>query len=324
MLKPIFDKIVVVTKKTALEELIERFNTEAQARFYLEHMGASFEEYQAAHEIYHQALGQLQAALSYQRIQTIERAYLPNFLFGPHDVAVTLGPDGLVINTAKYLDGQPLVAFNPDPARIDGVLSRFGVGTAVDLVNQVVMGKFTAHRVTMASVQLNDGQALYAVNDLFIGARTHVSARYQLRFGNREENQSSSGIIVSTGAGSTGWLRSILTGAAGVVEAFSGAPRGRNDERDDDTLDRVRSSYRFDYQADRLCFSVREPFISRTSSAKLVFGQIAKGQALHIVSQMPQNGVIFSDGIESDFLKFDSGAIARITVADRKVNLVVE
>jgi NAD kinase len=310
------EKIVVVTRKTALEELIERFNTEAQARFYLEHMGASFEEYKDAHEVYHASLVRLQAALPGHRTQTIERSFLPNFLFGPLDVAVTLGPDGLVINTAKYLDGQPLVAFNPDPTRIDGVLIPFGVDAAAEVLKSVLWGRFATHAVTMAQAELNDGQTLHAVNDLFIGARSHISARYRLRFGAREENQSSSGIIVSTGAGSTGWLRSILTGAAGVVEAFTGPATHQ-------PLVRLRDAYRFDYQAEELRFSVREPFVSRTSSAQLVFGRIGKDESLDIVSQMPHSGVIFSDGIESDFLHFDSGSTARIGVAARKVALVV-
>jgi len=55
----------------------------------------------------------------------------------------------------------------------------------------------------MARARLNDGQELLALNDLFIGRRTHVSARYALRVGDYVEDQSSSGIIVSTGAGST-------------------------------------------------------------------------------------------------------------------------
>ena len=76
-----FDKIVVVTKKTALEELIERFNTRDQARFYIEHMGASFQEYQDAHDTYERALVTLKAALpDGLRPQFIERGFLPTFL----------------------------------------------------------------------------------------------------------------------------------------------------------------------------------------------------------------------------------------------------
>jgi NAD kinase len=312
VIKP-YEKIVLVTKKTALEELIERFNTEAQAEFYLEHMGASFDEYKSAHEAYQDSLIRLRQAIPGHRTQIIERSYLPNFLFGPRDVVVTLGPDGLVINTAKYLNHQPLVAFNPDPSRVDGVLIPFPISQANRILDDVLYGMYQSHLVTMAKATLNDGQCLYAVNDLFIGAKTHVSARYQLRFGDKEERQSSSGIIVSTGAGSTGWLRSILTGSVGIVEGFSEFL----------SIDEVRDGYRFDYQAEQLCFCVREPFISRVSSADLVFGRINRDECLEVVSQMPQNGVIFSDGIENDFLQFDSGAIAKIEIADKQVNLVI-
>jgi hypothetical protein len=117
------------------------------------------------------------------------------------------------------LSGQPVVALNPDPARIDGVLLPFDCSTAATAITLALSNpeeKFWRD-VTMAEARLNDGQSLLAVNDLFVGQKTHASARYRIRFGGREENQSSSGIIVSTGAGSTGWNRSILTGAAGIV-----------------------------------------------------------------------------------------------------------
>jgi NAD kinase len=310
---PAFEKIVVVTQKTALEELVERYNTRDQARFYLEHMGIPFGEYQAAHDRYHASLARLKTCLPPRtRNQVIERSFLPNFLFDPRDVVVTLGRDGLVVNTAKYLSGQPLVAFNPDPERIDGVLIPFPVTVATAVLYRVLDLEHEERHLTLARATLNDGQQLYAVNDLFIGQRTHVSARYRLRLRNRQEDQSSSGIIVSTGAGSTGWLRSIHAGAAAVVGRYVHRPE----------VDRVRDAYAFDATADWLRFSVREPFVSRVTSAELVFGDIQPGEALEVVSQMPQNGVIFSDGVESDFLRFDSGAIARIGVADKKVTLV--
>lgn len=308
------DKIIVITKKTALEELIERFNTRAQAQFYIEHLGASFAEYDAAHGAYYRALDAVQDALPRGvRAQFIERSFLPTFLFGPNDLVVTLGPDGLVVNTSKYLTTQPILALNPDPQRVDGILVPFPYHDAAALFVNVLQNKFTRKRISMAQAALNDGQTLYAVNDLFIGVRTHTSARYELRFGGAREQQSSSGIIVSTGAGSTGWYRSILTGAAGVMEYFTDAPE----------VKATRAEYRFDWEADYLYFAVREPFISKTSSAQMSFGRIEKNQTLDLVSEMPQNGVIFSDGVEADYLKFNSGALAQIGLAEKKVNLIV-
>src|SRR5262249_48145477 len=143
------------------------------------------------------------------------------------DVVVVLGQDGLVVNAAKYLDGQPVVALNPDPERIDGVLLPFHVHKANQAIALALGNEPSWAEVTMARAELNDGQRLLAVNDLFIGARTHVSARYRLRYQGREENQSSSGLIVSTGAGSTGWHRSILTGAAGIVQSYADLPKVR-------------------------------------------------------------------------------------------------
>jgi NAD kinase len=310
---PAFDKVVVVTKKTALEELVERFNTRDQARFYVEHMGASFDEYQAAHDQYHDAVAVLKGAMPRgTRNHWIDRAFLPTFLFDEGDLIVTLGPDGLVVNTAKYLTSQPLLALNPDPRRVDGILVPFTVYEAAMALRRTLARELAVKHLTMARAVLNDGQSLHAVNDLFVGQRTHVSARYRLRYQDYEEDQSSSGIIISTGAGSTGWFRSVLTGAAGVMEAFS-------DAKD---IPKARDRYRFDWEAEELCFSVREPFISKVSDADLVFGKIGADEQLEVISHMPRNGVIFSDGVEEDFLPFNSGAIARIGVAEKKLHLV--
>lgn len=72
-----------------------------------------------------------------------------------------------------------------------------------------------------------------------------------------------------------------------------------------------------------LYFTVREPFPSKTSSASLVFGKVTEKNALKLISQMPEHGVIFSDGIEADFLEFNSGTEATISVAEKKGHLVI-
>jgi NAD kinase len=306
-------KVVVVTKTTALEELVQRFNTREQAAFYIEHMGGRFADYQDAHDAYQSALETLRASLPKGvRSHWINRSFLPTYTFDRSDLVVTLGPDGLVVNTAKYLDGQLLVALNPDPARIDGVLLPFPVQDVAAAIGLAMSGRKVWKAIAMARADLNDGQRLLAVNDLFVGQKTHVSARYRLIHNGREEDQSSSGIIISTGAGSTGWYRSIVTGAAGMVESMTGLNQVRA----------ARDQYRFDWEAKSLVFSVREPFVSKTSGAELVHGRIEAGAPLEIVSQMPQNGVIFSDGVEEDRLDFNSGTIARIGLADQTLRLV--
>ena len=311
------EKIVVITRKTAQEELIERHSSRDQARFYIESRGASFGEYEAAHEAYQNAKASLQADLPRGvRAQWIERDFLPTFTFGANDLVVTLGADGLVVNAAKYLDSQSLVAFNPDPTRIDGVLLPFPIWQAKWVLERAVLGAGTVEPLTMAAASLNDGQNLLALNDFFIGRRGHASARYRLQIGRENEEQSSSGIIVSTGAGSTGWLRSVLTGAGRILEDFAPSPEVCAASQT------AQNDFRFGWSEKKLRFSVREPFVSKTSGARLVFGEIEAARELEIVSLMPQDGVIFSDGIETDALEFNAGAIARVAVATRVLNLV--
>lgn len=308
-----FEKIILVTRKTRLEGLIERFNTAGQARFYLEHGGGDFNLYQMEHETYHAAVSALRSALQQlSKVQEIERNLLPNFLFSESDIVVTIGIDGLVANTAKYLNGQPLVAVNPDPAHIDGVLLPFNVTSAVSAIRNVWKGTFRARRISMAETSLNDGQSLLAFNDFFVGVKSHVSARYLIEIHGNKERQSSSGLIVSTGVGSTGWLSSAFNMAGGI---FSGTQSTGHDGS-------VPSS-KFDWEEEKLAYVVREPFISKTSSAGIVFGYITPSAPLVIRSEMPEGGVIFSDGVEADFLAFNSGAVATITLAKKKTNLVV-
>lgn len=164
------EKIVLVTRKTRLEGLVERYNTVGQARFYLEHSGGDFDQYQREHEIYHAAVANLRKDLEpILKIQSIERGFLPNFLFTDKDLVVTIGIDGLVANTAKYLDGQPLIAVNPDPVHVDGILLPFNVQQTVGAVKEVLHHRAKTRMISMAEVTLNDGQNLLAFNDFFIG-----------------------------------------------------------------------------------------------------------------------------------------------------------
>ena len=77
------------------------------------------------------------------------------------------------------------------------------------------------------------------------------------------------------------------------------------------------------WDAGYLSFLVREPFPNRTTGTGLVFGRITPEQPLVVTSQMAENGVIISDGIESDYLEFNSGACATVTLADRQGRRVV-
>ncbi|HTS30775.1 MAG TPA: hypothetical protein VMH81_33105 [Bryobacteraceae bacterium] len=304
-----FDKIVLITRKTRLDELIERFNTRAQARFYIEHSGGDFSAYAAEHDAYQRSLEIVRRSVEAGlKIQVMDRALATTYVFSKRDVIVTLGQDGLVANAAKYVGGQPILAVNPDAERFDGILLPFQPVDLRSALERTLAGRGRVRAVTLAEARLQDGQRLLAFNDLFVGGANHVSARYRIGFAGRQENHSSSGIIVSTGAGSTGWLSSIFNETSGILAFLGGAPV---------------KPVRMQWEEESLLFVVREPFLSRQSQATIVAGTVPSGTHLRLESQMPSGGVIFSDGVDADRLDFNSGAIAEISVASEKANLVV-
>lgn len=304
-------KIVLIVRDTRLDELVARFNTVQQAQFYVEHLGADFDDYLAEQQHYQAAVRDVEASLrDIARVQRLNRRYLANFIFGADDLVVVLGQDGLVANTLKYLDGQNVLGVNPDPKRWDGVLLPFQAADVRKVLPEALAQRRPLKRVSMAKAALNTGEVLYAVNDLFIGPRSHVSARYDLHVGERRERQSSSGIIVSTGMGSTGWLKSLYAGWAGAAASCGlELPAGITDAS-------------FPWDAEFLHYFVREPFPSHTTGVSLVSGQIGTEMPMTVMSEMAEHGVIFSDGIEADFLPFNAGTLATIGLAERQGLLV--
>ncbi|HBF21175.1 MAG: sugar kinase [Owenweeksia sp.] len=303
------ERIVIIRDKTCLEQLVERFNSKGQASFYIEANGGDFNTYEKEHHHFYKALDIVESYfIRNYKIKIIDRSFLPTYIFSQTDLIVVMGQDGLVANTAKYAGNKAILSINPDEGRYDGILLQSTLGDFKSSFEAFINGTATIIEVTMAKATLNDGQELLAFNDFYIGASSHVSSRYKISYGEREEFQSSSGIIISTGAGSTGWLSSVCNMTYNVSRLLS------------DSVTSPEISMEWD--ADRLFFVTREPFRSKVSGTELGCGIINNKNRLIIESQMTTNGVIFSDGIESDFMVFNTGARVEITLANHKAQLI--
>ncbi|RIV87812.1 NAD(+)/NADH kinase [Aurantiacibacter zhengii] len=290
-------RAVFVTRQSEYDWLIARHATRGQARFFLEQRGQSLAEVEARHAAQERAVHAAHAALPDEwRHADIRREDLDRFLFTPEDVVVALGQDGLVPNVAKYLSGQKVIGINPDPARYDGVLARFAVENLADLLVRAWHDDAEVEARTMAEGRLDSGERLLALNELFVGHRSHQSARYLIEDGGKGEEQSSSGLIVATGTGATGWARSIML-ATGV----------------DLPLAPTRTA---------LGWFVREPFPSVATGTTMRAGLLESGR-LALTSRMNDGGVVFADGMEADFLHFGWGRKLDIGVASERLNLVV-
>ncbi len=291
-------RVVVVHRPSAYEELLRAHCTHGQAAFFLRSRGQDIDEVAARHLLQEQALAQVLGAIptAWRRTQLL-RHDLDRFLFEPGDLVVAVGQDGLVANVAKYLDGQPVVGVNPDPGCYDGVLAPHAPSAVAVLLPGVARGEAPLERRTMVEARSDDGQRLLALNELFIGHRSHQSARYLLRHGARSERHSSSGLIVSTGTGATGWARSIHRCHRSKLDLP--APTDP-----------------------QLAFFVREAFPSRATGCAVTEGVVGRRSSLVVRSEMNEGGVVFGDGIEEDRIEFGWARELVVARAERTLNLV--
>jgi hypothetical protein len=292
-------RLVLVTRETEFEQLLGAHATRGQAEFFLETRGQSISPLAKRHE-------QQLTAIDFAKrivptdwsIAEVGRKDLDRFLFTQDDIIVAIGQDGLVANLAKYLSGQPVIGVTPNPELTEGILTPLTIAALPSVLPRVAATDIRLQNRCMVEAKLDNGQTLAALNELFIGHRSHQSARYLLQDGEAQEFQSSSGIVVATGTGVTGWARSILNAT----------------HRQTDLLPEER----------RAIYFAREPWPSKTTGCELSFGEVSEHNTLSLTSRMNEGGVIFADGIEQDFLRFDWGMQATIALSQRSLNLVLD
>lgn len=302
------DRIVIVSKPSRLEELVLQHLTEGAARFIVESRGQSMVSYTAEDAAYKAALAEVRRQLPNDvPVATVSREDLPNFLFRDNDLIVVCGPDGLFANLAKYVADQPILTVNPDPKTVSGALMLFppsAVGAQIALVRD---GKHRVESLPFVKASIDDDRVVWGINDIFVGRKDHISARYEIEWDSSTEHQSSSGVIVSTGIGCTGWMKSVAT----MVSALT--PGGAFSK-----LEMLP-----DATSEELVFVVREPYPSPNTGATIVTGRITPEDPLVLHSEMPDGGYIFSDGVVEKAVEWRAGSTVVISVGDRYVQRIV-
>ena len=290
-------RLVLVTRETEYDALMVRHATRGQAQAFLRRRGQDLGGMDHGRGQLSEALAVIRAGLPKGwRLAQVRRAELDRFLFAPEDVVVAVGQDGLVANLAKYLNGQPVIGVNADPGRNAGILVPHAPGDVAALLSAAAAGTAPIEARTMIRAELDDGQAILALNEVFVGHASHQSARYAITHGGREELQSSSGLIVATGTGTTGWALSIARSTGLEVSLAPDEPAG--------------------------LFLVREPWPSRATGASIVSGRLGPADRLVVASRMNEGGVVFADGIEHDRLDFAWGRTLTLRVAEQRLRFV--
>ncbi|MEU3911837.1 hypothetical protein [Streptomyces sp. NPDC029721] len=292
-------RAVLVHRRTEYEELIDRHGTHGQAAFFLSSRGRSIDDVVGRHHRTRQALREVAAAVPLTwRTSQVERADLDRFLFAPEDVVVVVGQDGLVANTAKYLAGQPVVGIDTDPGRNPGVLVRHRC-TDTGALLRAAAGGGPTEDLTMVEAVADDTQRLLALNEIYLGSPGHQTARYRLGPDGEEgpgEAQASSGVLVGTGTGATGWLRSLWLERGSTAQLP--APSDR-----------------------RLLWFVREAWPSPATGTTRVGGHLDQREGLRLTVESDRI-VVFGDGMEADALQLTWGQSVRLGIAATALRLL--
>lgn len=289
-------RVVVVHRRTEYEELVARHGTRGQAEFFLASRRQDLAVLQERHDHTEAALATVSAGIPGDWSRAIvERADLSRFVFRPEDIVVVVGQDGLVANLAKYVAGQPVIGIDPLPGANAGVLVPHPPAAIGRLLAELTSGAARILQRTMVEARTDDGQTLSALNEIYLGQPTHQSARYTLEVAGHAERQSSSGIIVGTGTGSTGWCLSLQRVQAPDLRLP--APTDRS-----------------------LAWFVREPWPSPSTGASLTSGTV-RGAALRVHVES-DSLVAFGDGVEDDRLTLGWGELVSIGLADRRLATV--
>jgi NAD kinase len=206
------------------------------------------------------------------------------------DLVLTLGGDGTFVRAAHLVEDSPIIGINSNPETSEGALASITVNEIGKLKN-LNEGKFEIIERQRADVILN-GNLLdeKAVNEVYAGSKRQFhTSRYKIKFKGNEEEQRSSGIVVSTGTGSEAWFLSA-----------GGKP--------------------FHYNEKKLCFIVREPYFGkRIFVPTLLNGEISPEEKLEIESTRDYGGVI---AINDSVYDFNTGDRVEIRLSEKPLRVI--
>ncbi len=289
-------RALIVTRPTEYDEMLGRHGSRQQVAFFLKQRSQEMSVIDERHALQQQAVQEVSSSIPVDwRRASLTRDDLSRFVFGPEDVIIAVGQDGLVANVAKYLDGQPVVGVNPDPRRNPGVLVRHHAQAVRSILVAIAAGTAVAEHRAMVEIATDDGQTLRALNEVYVGHPAHQSAKYELVVDGADERQSSSGVLIGTGTGATGWCSSVYR------------ERSLNWSLPDTT-------------SSDLAWFVREAWPSPWTGTTLTAGRLTSGEL--VIRCESDRLVAFGDGIEADHLNLQWGQTARIRSASRGLMLV--
>ncbi len=201
----------LVSKKTAEEYRIEKENPYLQEE--------DFKAMEKGHETHYNSVERIEKALEERDIDYKEVA--PRQLDEEdYDLAIIAGGDGTVLDTHPYINDALTMTVNTDPERSDGALHNFNMENFEEGLDKILQDQHYVENWTRIKAEF-DSKTMLALNELYIGPdSTGGVSEYRLQTEELEESHRNSGMIVSSGRGSTGWYKNIYRDLHGEEKTY--------------------------------------------------------------------------------------------------------
>jgi len=180
------------------------------------------EKVRSSHEETTLSRDKVRGALRDQGFEVVEVHRLRSVSNERYDMVVVVGGDGTVLDVARYVNTVPILAVNSSPSTSIGHFCCVKAEALCDVLEEIRSGKLRPRALTRIRVTMDGKVYRYpALNDVLLAHRVPAAtSRYIVRAGDEQEEQKSSGVWISTAAGSTG---AILSAGGEVMDA--GDPR---------------------------------------------------------------------------------------------------
>jgi len=160
---------------------------------------------QRAHTVHEEAMEAVVHALRQLPVE-FELAYRADLkTTGRYDLVVSVGGDGTFLQAARSVERTPILGVNSDPQRSEAVFCAATPRTFLPLCRRALKGRLPELKLYRLLATLNGKRLPYrAINDvLVVHDDPATMSRYRLKIGSREEYQKTSGLWISTAAGSS-------------------------------------------------------------------------------------------------------------------------
>lgn len=152
----------------------------------------------------------VERTLAARGIQVHQARRLGPIANGRYDLIVSIGGDGTVLDVARWVDHTPVLAVNSSPSTSFGHFTCCTADTLDDVLER--LQDDVLEPTLLSRIRLVIDGAVHpqpVLNDVLVADTVpSATSRYVLQVGDQEEDQKSSGVWMSTAAGSTGAMQS--------------------------------------------------------------------------------------------------------------------